>query len=103
VSKLTTLVFSFILFGSLSLAALARQENFSICKQNKIVRTLRSMGPEGDDGCRAFYGKNGNETQVGQGKFGETCVKIVQNIRTNLEAAGWKCKDIKQYTSTNAQ
>ena len=82
--------------ASFSEAAIARQEQFVICKQSKFVRTIRAItSDKSTDGCVAYYSRDGQEKEVGQGKFDETCTKIVENVRTNLEAANWRCKDVK--------
>lgn len=97
-----SLFLAIMFIGSLSEAAIAREEQFVICKQSKLVRTIRALGAEKDDGCRAFYSKDGAEKQVGQGRFTETCNKIIQNVRTNLEAANWRCKDVR-HSSTDSE
>jgi hypothetical protein len=95
----TILVF---MICAISKAAIARQEQFVICKQSKHVRTIRSMTEDKQQGCVAYYSRDGQEKEVGQGKFNETCTKIVDNVRTNLEAANWTCKDVRHTSTTES-
>jgi len=85
-------------------AANAAEPQYFLCKNKKIVRTLRSIPPvsEGTD-CKAVYTKNGEDKEVGAGKMYSSCVNIINNIKTNLEKAGWTCKDISSSKISNAQ
>ncbi len=75
--------------------ALAAQTQASIimCKNKKIVRTLRIMQMEADSKCVTLYSKGGNDKIVGSGRSMSTCTTVTENIKGNLEKAGWKCKE----------
>ena len=93
-------LFSFFLISIVSDEAFAK-EQFVICKQSKFVRTIRSVvSDNSDQGCVAYYSRDGQEKIVGEGKFSETCKKIVGNVRTNLEAANWSCRDVTNSSFT---
>lgn len=63
-----------------------------MCKSQKIVRTIR-VAP-GGEGCQTIYTKSGVDKVVGGGKNQYSCLEVMKNIRTNLEGAAWKCRDI---------
>lgn len=65
---------------------------YVLCKNKKIVRTIR-IEKEGDE-CKTIYTKAGIDKDVGGGKFAGSCDKIVENIKGNLEKAGWTCKPV---------
>ena len=80
-------------FGGLS--AYAAEPQYFLCKNKKIVRTLRALPPASEGAnCLAIYTKNGVDKEVGSGKMYGSCVNIIGNIKANLEKAGWACKDI---------
>jgi hypothetical protein len=63
---------------------------YVLCKNKKVVRTIR-IEKAGDE-CVTIYTKAGIDKNVGGGKFAGSCDKIVENIKGNLEKAGWTCK-----------
>jgi hypothetical protein len=65
---------------------------YVLCKNKKVVRTIR-IEKAGDE-CRTIYTKAGVDKNVGGGKFAGSCDKIVENIKGNLEKAGWTCKPV---------
>ena len=65
---------------------------YVLCKNKKVVRTIR-IEKTGDE-CRIIYTKAGLDKNVGGGKFAGSCDKIVENIKGNLEKAGWTCKPV---------
>ena len=65
---------------------------FVMCKSQKIVRTIRVT--PGGEGCQTIYTKSGIDKVVGGGKNSVSCIEVMKNIRTNLEGAAWKCRDI---------
>ncbi|GIL16389.1 MAG: hypothetical protein BroJett040_01400 [Oligoflexia bacterium] len=65
---------------------------YYMCKSNNAVRTLR-VSFKGDR-CWATYTKEGVDSIVGKSNTPDVCHDVVANIRKNLEAGNWKCKDI---------
>ncbi len=64
-----------------------------LCKNKKNVRTIRvHIGKDGI--CHTWYSKEGIEKSVGYGKNQESCLSILENIKTNLEKSNWSCRDI---------
>lgn len=94
-----------ILFGIvLGSSAFAAEPQYILCRNKKIVRTLRSIPPAKDgDNCTAIYTKTGVDKEVGSGRAYASCVNIITNIKTNLEKAGWNCKDISSSKISTAQ
>ena len=66
--------------------------NYIMCRSQKTVSTIRVV--EGSDACTTLYTKSGIDKVVGGGKNRQSCYDLMKNIRTNLEGASWKCKDI---------
>ena len=66
--------------------------DYVLCKNKKIVRTIR-IEKQGSE-CNVIYTKAGQDRDVGGGKNFGSCEKIVENIKGNLQKAGWDCKDI---------
>lgn len=63
--------------------------NYYICKNDKIVRTLRVEKKEGR--CRSLYTKRGRVQEIGSGMNFGSCVKIVNDVKKNLTDNGWTC------------
>lgn len=87
----------FILYSIVVLAPVAlvaqTQASIIMCKNKKIVRTLRIMQMESESKCITMYTKAGTDKIVGSGKSISTCTTVTDNIKGNLEKAGWKCKE----------
>ncbi len=66
--------------------------SFIICKNQKNVRTIRVEKNTKDGICIAFYTKAGLDKEVGRAQSDVSCLKVIANIKGNLESAGWKCK-----------
>ena len=75
----------------------AKPSAFVMCRNKKIVRTLRieAGGSEGA-ACSTTYTKAGVDRVIGTGQFEVSCKKFLNNVRGNLEEAGWKCRNIEQ-------
>lgn len=63
-----------------------------LCRRVSEVRTLRVE--KRSEFCRGLYTKLGVEQAIVSSKSKENCLPIVEKVKTNLETAGWKCKDI---------
>lgn len=64
-----------------------------LCKSGETVRSVR-VESSGSEGCKVLYTKGGRDQNVGGGKGSATCSRIVENIRSNLTAAGYACRNI---------
>lgn len=67
---------------------------YFMCKINSAVRTLR-VSFKGER-CWATYTKEGVDSIVGRSNTPDVCHDVIANIRKNLEAGNWKCKDISE-------
>lgn len=76
-------------------------KEFVMCRNGKTVRTVRVIDRNGE--CVTIYTKSGIDKDVGGGKNPISCTKIVENIRSNLEKAGWKCRAVGEATATISQ
>jgi hypothetical protein len=72
-----------------------------ICKNKKEVRTIRVIVDSKTKECTTLYSKSGSEKEVGSGKWQESCVNFLTNIRTNLEKSNWTCRDISSTQITS--
>lgn len=68
------------------------KSSYVMCRSQKTVRTIRVI--DGSEACTTLYTKMGVDKVVGGGKNKQSCYDVMKNIRTNLEGAAWKCKDI---------
>ena len=68
--------------------------DYVMCKSKNVVRTLRYTFNPADAQCATLYTKAGSDQKVAYGKNTKTCRDVMNNIRYNLEKAGWKCRDI---------
>ena len=80
------------------------KEVFMLCRIQKIVRTLQIKKIKTDNEvaeqmtCRTLYTKGGVERVVGKSKNYSGSMSVLDNVRGNLEEAGWKCKEISRYS-----
>ena len=91
---LKILPFLTVLFVSifLSLSASA-DESLLICKNKRIVRTVRITKEKGL--CKTRYTKDGKTSDIGSGLNPASCQKVLEGVRKNLEASHWSCRDVK--------
>ncbi len=68
--------------------------SYFLCKNQKTVRTIRIEKDTDENKCVAFYTKAGIDREVGRAQNVSTCEKVVENIKGNLEAANWKCREL---------
>lgn len=90
-----------LFFSSLAFAEI--ESSLVLCKNKKVVRTLRvEMGE--DQKCRAIYTKQGVDETIGSGMNPTSCVEYITNVRKNLEEASWSCREVKEarISSVNA-
>lgn len=71
---------------------------YVICKNGKEVRTLRAEKNPANGKCKALYTKAGKAQSVAEGQNPDTCDQVVARIQGTLEAADWKCREVKDST-----
>lgn len=81
--------------GSEGASPAASDITYLICKNKKMVRTLRVL-KKNNGGCAATYTKEGVDQVVGNSWAVERCTRIINGIKETLEKAEWKCKDISE-------
>ncbi len=83
-----------ILSGSASIAAAddAEVKQYVICRNQKIVRTIRVECQNNE--CDTIYTKDGTDRVEGSNNNVLGGQKILGNIQSNLEKAAWKCNDV---------
>ena len=79
------------LIGSTSIAA--QDPTFYMCRNKKIVRTIQVKKDNGL--CVTLYTKLGIDREMASGKNYDSCVRVMTNIKENIEKAGWKCKALE--------
>ena len=87
----------FILYFSVLSAQAAVSETpyaHVICKNQKIVRTIRVE--KGAGKCETLYTKNGQDQVIATGINPPSCKKFLTDVQENLTKAGWKCRETKQ-------
>ena len=65
-----------------------------MCKNSKIVRTIKVETLDESGLCRTTYTKAGVDKEVGNGLKRQSCMGFLNNIKGNLEKAHWNCKDV---------
>lgn len=75
-------------------------EQSVICRLRKEVRTLRVEKAEGGK-CKAIYTKTGQDQNIGIASNEASCTEILRKVRVNLEAADWKCREVKESRVSN--
>ena len=87
-----------VFFGSLAANA---DEPLLICKNKKIVRTVRITREKGL--CRTNYTKDGKTTVIGSGMNPASCLKVLEGVQKNLEASHWSCRDVKESSVSDVE
>lgn len=70
-----------------------KPQSYIVCKNKETVRTIRVEAT--NEGCEAKYTKSGVDRVIGNGSHQAACEKFVDNVKDNLEAANWRCRDVK--------
>jgi hypothetical protein len=76
-----------------AVATVDANTTYLMCKNKADVRTVR-VSKKNNGGCLTTYTKQGVDKIVNESWAPDRCEKVLNNIRTNLEKASWKCKDI---------
>lgn len=74
-------------------ATVSKTTTYVMCKNRKIVRTIRVEANE-KGACKTIYTKAGVDRIVGNGIRVNSCIGYLKNIEGNLGKASWKCKDV---------
>lgn len=99
--KWTSMLGVIFLMGSLVQAEIHQNVELSvICRLKKEVRTLRVEKAEGGK-CKAIYTKTGQDQNIGVASSEASCTEILRKVRVNLEAADWKCREVKESRVSN--
>lgn len=91
------LFISLIFLGGAAVA----DEPLLICKNKKIVRTVRITKEKGL--CKTRYTKEGKTQDIGSGMNPSSCQKVLEGVRKNLEASHWSCRDVKASSVSDVQ
>lgn len=78
-----------------------QKSDMVMCRSQKTVRTIRVTA--GGDGCQTVYTKAGIDRIVGNAKSRQSCVDVMKNIRTNLEGAAWRCREVSTATFSDVK
>ncbi|MCB0356467.1 MAG: hypothetical protein KDD40_05640 [Bdellovibrionales bacterium] len=94
----------FLLLCSINVfaATAIKPYEFYICSNRKLVRSLRVEVLE-DKTCRTMYSKGGRDKTIGSGIHLESCVNFLNNVKGNLESAGWSCRKIDKVNISSSQ
>ena len=92
---------SLIIFTTMTATA-QESPGYTICKNNNIVRSIRVEKDSATNEFITLYTKSGKDKEVGRAKWKPSAEKFQSNIKSNLEKAGWKCRDTAQYQITNS-
>jgi hypothetical protein len=91
----------FLVMGFAAQAEVSQNVELSvICRLKKEVRTLRVEKAQGGK-CNAVYTKLGKDQNIGIASNESSCTEIVHKVQTNLEAADWKCREVKESRVSN--
>lgn len=88
---LSLIILFMIGFGS---QAEVENKNFVLCRHFKDIRTIRVDFSNDEGKCQTTYTKLGKDKIVGNGRHVQSCTRILDNIKGNLEGANWKCKSV---------
>lgn len=70
----------------------ADRNSFIICNRNRDVRWIRIYSA--DDGkCRTIYSKEGFTQIVSSATYYSSCESVLNNVKKNVEAGGFKCQE----------
>jgi hypothetical protein len=76
-------------------------KSYFMCRFEGEVRTIRMM-KRVDGSCYVNYTKKGIDQKISEAKSAEVCPEVFERIKSNLEQAGWRCKNISLSKITNS-
>ena len=77
-------------FNAFCFEASVTQHN--ICSSKLEYRSIRIQKNKSNT-CDTVYTKKGKDSRIGGGQFMLSCERIFKNVVSNLNKAGWDCKD----------
>lgn len=89
-------LFFFVAFSA-SAQGVHHPKNYVLCKLGKSVRSIRVQVDE-QKVCQTIYNKHGADQMIGSGRNYDSCVKFLDNVKTNLEKSNWRCRDVESVT-----
>lgn len=92
-------LWAFFICANLFSSAVLAENSYWLCRRIMEVRTLRLSSNE--ISCQAWYTKEGRDERVADTKDVELCRSIILKIKSTLESANWKCKDISNSQITH--
>ena len=96
------LFFAFLCALPISLMAEVEPYEYFLCSNKNFVRSLR-IDIEADKSCKTQYSKGGVDRVIGSGIHLESCQRFLNNVKENLEGAGWNCKKLESVTMSSHQ
>lgn len=75
---------------------------YVICRNDRVVRTIRIEKDEGSRAWVAYYTKLGVDKEVARANTLSSCHRVLENIKDNLTKANWKCKELEKVSATVA-
>jgi hypothetical protein len=104
--KLWVFFISVSLVLPISSIALIQEEeiddkSYFMCRLEGEVRTIRML-KRLDGSCYVNYTKKGIDQKISDSKNLVSCPEVFQRIKSNLEQAGWRCKNISSSNITNS-
>lgn len=79
-----------------------------VCRNQNIVRTVRvekaqEKAEDGADLYVTIYSRGGIDREIGRGRMKSSMEGILENVRGNLESAGWRCREVSQIAITTSR
>lgn len=98
-------IFGYLLWPLPSYSLIQEEElddkSYFMCRLDGEVRTIRMM-KRIDGSCFVNYTKKGIDQKISESKSALVCPDVFQRIKSNLEQAGWHCKNISSSKVTNS-
>lgn len=98
----TVIGLAFSVVPAFAQAAIQNSPNYVLCRNQKNVRTIHVEKVDEEKQCVTKYTKAGIDHEVGRAQHIQSCVKVMDNIKANLEKAQWKCKEVGNVSVTSA-
>ena len=78
-----------------------------LCRNQSVVRTIRveKASEKAEDGADLYvtiYARGGVDREIGRGRMKSSMDGILENVRGNLESAGWRCSEVNQVAITSS-
>lgn len=78
--------------------------SYFMCRLDNEVRTIRML-KRLNGSCYVNYTKKGIDQKISESRSVSVCPEVLNRVKTNLEQAGWRCKNISssKITGSNAK